>query len=124
MLSLNSNETKFGKLKFIKNLFELYGIYQFRINNKELLEKTSIQFKDEEIEEMNNFVSLVNQAINCLNEDEQKIIELSFIQKIHYTKCNYSQSSFFAKRKKTTLKLYDLIFTKCQNFELYNKMKN
>lgn len=120
MISIEPVKNEVNKTKFLKSLFEIYNNYQFKITNKELMEKSNIIISNSEIDKMKDFINLIDQAIKFLDNEEQEIIRISFIDKIHYSKCNWSQSCFFVKRKKTSFKLYDLIFSQCKNFELNN----
>lgn len=104
--------------KTIKQVFEIYKNYKFKLDYQDLLKKSHLQLDEERVEKIRDFIKLVDTAMNHLAKEEQEILRMSFIDKIHYSKCNCSQSTFFIKRKQACFKLYDLIFVKSQRYEI------
>ncbi len=104
--------------KAIKQVFEIYKNYKFKLENQDLLRKSHLQLDDERVEKISDFIKLVDAAMRQLSKEERGILKMSFLDKVHYSECNCSQSTFFIKRKIACHKLYDLIFVKAQWHEI------
>lgn len=103
--------------KKIQYIFKIYRDCIFNIENKQLLVGAGFLNEQEKNEWIEKFVAVVDIAIKKLNDDEQKVIKLSFIDEVHYSKSYYSRTCFFAKRKMACEKLYNMLFLKIKHDE-------
>ncbi len=104
-LNENKNGTKILFLFRLKGLKETY-LQEGKMRGDSLVKKIS------------DFIKLVDAAMRQLSKEERGILKMSFLDKVHYSECNCSQSTFFIKRKIACHKLYDLIFVKAQWHEI------
>lgn len=95
----------------IKNIFDVYNMYKFKLENIELLNKTNLSIDDDKLELVVSFIKLIDVILDYLPEEDSKMIKMIFIKKKHYTEFSCSQSSYFSKRKSACLKFHKLLLT-------------
>lgn len=104
--------------KRIKQVFDIYRNYKFKLDHQDLFKKSNLVIDDERIQKITDFIRLVDTALQFLHPEESKILVSSFINKIHYRQHSCSQSSFFVIRRKACKNLYNLIFSKIDSYEI------
>lgn len=95
----------------IRDVFDIYNVYKFKLENLELLNKTNLSIPEDKLDLIINYIKLIDVILEYLPEEYSKLIKMVFIKKKHYTEFSCSPSSYFAKRKIACSKFHKLLLS-------------